>query len=110
MDGTLQGRHKQVPALTLLPDVQAVVAGRTVRAEGKADVPAQPRLQGHDLSFRRLVAGGLLGPLPALLYIVGSYHLYLRTQKPYRCSARVMFVIFAAGWMVDETYHGFLAF
>ena len=59
------------------------------------------------VSFGRLVAGGLLGPLPALLYIVGTYHLYLRTQKPYRRSARVMFAIFAAGWMVDGAYHGF---
>ena len=59
------------------------------------------------VSFGRLVAGGLLGPLSALLYIVGAYHLYLRTQKPYRRSARVMFAIFAAGWMVDGAYHGF---
>lgn len=59
------------------------------------------------VSFGRLVAGGLLGPLSAVLYIVGLYHLYLRTQEPYRRSARVMFAIFVVGYMVDGAYHAF---
>ena len=60
-----------------------------------------------NVSFGRLVAGGLLGPLSAVLYIVGLYHLYLRTQEPYRRSARVMFAIFIVGYMVDGAYHAF---
>ena len=46
--------------------------------ENFANMHDELLLSMGSVSFRRLVAGGLLGPLPALLYIVGSYHLYLR--------------------------------
>lgn len=60
-----------------------------------------------NVSFERLVAGGLLGPLAAVLYVVGLYQLYLRTQEVYRHSARVMFALFALSYAVGGAYHAF---
>lgn len=59
------------------------------------------------VSFGRLVAGGLLGPLAAVLYVVGLYHLYLRTRKPYWGFARLMYAFFALGHVVGGAYHAF---
>ena len=37
--------------------------------------------------LERLIAGGIIGPLAAVLYIIGFYHLFLRVKKARRKTA-----------------------
>lgn len=57
--------------------------------------------------LERLIAGGLVGPVAALLCIVGFYHLFLRVKNSRRKTARWMLAIFSVSMGIGGTYHAF---
>ncbi|RRD59198.1 DUF6796 family protein [Tannerella forsythia] len=60
-----------------------------------------------NVSFGRLVAGGLLGPLAAVLYVIGFYHLYLLIKDVWRKTAGLMFACFSVSMMIGGAFHAF---
>lgn len=59
------------------------------------------------VSFERLVAGGLVGPVAAFLCVVGFYHLFLRTKGTRKKTARWMLAIFSVSMIIGGAYHAF---
>lgn len=57
--------------------------------------------------LERLVAGGIIGPLAAVLYIIGFYHLFLRVKKERRKTACWMLASLSVSIIVGGAYHAF---
>ncbi|KGL49072.1 DUF6796 family protein [Porphyromonas cangingivalis] len=55
----------------------------------------------------RLFAGGIVAPFAMALYLVGFYHLYLRTKDPYKEWGRWTFVLLGMGILCSGAYHAF---
>lgn len=60
-----------------------------------------------NVSLARLIAGGILGPLAACLYIVGFYHIYLTVKDSYKIQGKVMLTIFSISIIVGGAFHAF---
>jgi len=57
------------------------------------------------VSMRRLLVGGIIGPIAAFLYIAGFYHVYLNIQRAGRKSAIIVFVSSSLLMIIGGTYH-----
>ncbi|WP_373801629.1 DUF6796 family protein, partial [Bacteroides heparinolyticus] len=57
--------------------------------------------------LERLIAGGIIGPLAAVLYIIGFYHLFLRVKKERRKTACWMLASLSVSIIVGGAYHAF---
>lgn len=57
--------------------------------------------------LERLIAGGIIGPLAAVLYIIGFYHLFLRVKKARRKTACWMLASLSVSIIVGGAYHAF---
>lgn len=57
--------------------------------------------------LERLIAGGLVGPVAALLCIAGFYHLFLRVKSTRRKTARWMLALFSFSMVMGGAYHAF---
>jgi hypothetical protein len=58
-----------------------------------------------DASLGRIFAGGILGPIGALLYIVGFWHVYLNTKQGWILAAKLVFICCTAMIVLGGTYH-----
>ena len=61
------------------------------------------------VSTKRLYAGGILGPVSALLYCVGYYHLVLITDEKYALAGWILFLINCLGIICGGAYHSHCA-
>ncbi len=61
------------------------------------------------VSQERLMAGGLLGPISAFLYMIGFYHIYLRI-KPGNKIARVFIGLLCFGIVYGGAFHSHFTF
>lgn len=59
------------------------------------------------IPLERLSIGGLLGPLAAILYIIGFYHLFLRIKKTRKKTAFGMYVCLSISIFFGGSYHAF---
>ncbi|WP_373728530.1 DUF6796 family protein, partial [Bacteroides heparinolyticus] len=57
--------------------------------------------------LERLFVGGLMGPLAAVLYIIGFYHLYLRVKTAKRTTAFWMYVSLSLSVLIGGAFHAF---
>lgn len=57
--------------------------------------------------LERLTVGGLLGPLAAILYIIGFYHLFLRVKYARRKTASWMLAFLSISVIFGGAYHAF---
>lgn len=60
-----------------------------------------------NVSFERLAAGGILGPLTACLYMIGFYHIYLSIKEPRKTLAKIVFVALSVSIIFGGAYHAF---
>ena len=58
-----------------------------------------------EASLGRLFAGGVLGPIGALIYIVGFWHIYLNTKQAGKTAALLVFIGCASMIVIGGTYH-----
>ena len=58
-----------------------------------------------DASAARLFAGGILGPIGALLYIIGFFHVYQNTRQVWETAAKVVFGGCVAVMVIGGAYH-----
>lgn len=57
--------------------------------------------------LERLFAGGLMGPLAAVLYIIGFYHLFLRIKKTRKKTAFWMYASLSLSILIGGAFHAF---
>ena len=57
------------------------------------------------LSKKRLMLGGLIGPLAAFLYCIGFYHIVLITAEQYRILSFAAFLLCCMGIIAGGAYH-----
>lgn len=57
------------------------------------------------IDWARLTAGGLLGPLGAVLYMFGYFQIYLTVKEEHKRTAAVVFVLLSVGIVVGGAYH-----
>lgn len=60
-----------------------------------------------EIPFGRLVIGGMIGPLAAILYTAGFYHLLLRVEKTSRKVSWLVFSILTISMIIGGAYHAF---
>ncbi|MBQ9239653.1 MAG: hypothetical protein IJ191_10175 [Treponema sp.] len=56
-------------------------------------------------SERRIIAGGILGPIAAFLYCIGCMHFYFVFRLEYRFIAFVLGILFVFGCIIGGAYH-----
>ncbi|MBU1700291.1 MAG: hypothetical protein KJ970_00395 [Candidatus Eisenbacteria bacterium] len=56
-------------------------------------------------SLARIYVGGLLGPVGAMLYLAGFWHIYLNTRQAGRFAARMILVGLTAMIVTGSAYH-----
>ncbi|MBO4919813.1 MAG: hypothetical protein J5365_06610, partial [Erysipelotrichaceae bacterium] len=57
------------------------------------------------LPKKRLMLGGLIGPLAAFLYCIGFYHIVLITEEQYRILSYAAFLLCCMGIIAGGAYH-----
>ena len=57
------------------------------------------------VEWSRLTAGGLLGPLGAILYLFGYFQVYLTIKSEHKTKAAAIFLLLAIGIIVGGAYH-----
>ncbi len=63
-----------------------------------------------NLPFRRVMIGGLIGPIAAFLYCIRFYHIVLITDNSYRIHAIFSFLLCCLGIIIGGTYHSHCAY
>jgi len=58
-----------------------------------------------EASLGRLFAGGILGPIGALIYIVGFWHVYLNTKQAGKIAAKIVFIGCTSMMVIGGTFH-----
>ena len=62
------------------------------------------------LPAKRIMAGGMIGPVAAFLYCVGFYHIVLLTDKQAHALAMVAFLLCCFGIITGGAYHSHCAY
>ncbi len=62
------------------------------------------------LSTRRVMAGGMVGPIAAFLYCVGFYHIVLMTNEQTHTLAMAAFLLSCFGIITGGAYHSHCAY
>ena len=62
-----------------------------------------------EMPIDRLIAGGVLGPVAAIFYIIGAYYLYEVFKKTNRTVALVSFGLLAVFLLIAGAYHAVFA-
>ncbi|MCG8505768.1 MAG: hypothetical protein MI755_14280 [Sphingomonadales bacterium] len=57
------------------------------------------------VDWARLTAGGLLGPLGAVLYLFGYFQIYLTVKEEHKRQAAAVFLLLGTGIIVGGAYH-----
>lgn len=63
-----------------------------------------------ELPKKRVMAGGMVGPVSAFLYCVGFYHMVLMTDESMRTLAMAAFLISCFGIITGGAYHSHCAY
>jgi hypothetical protein len=63
----------------------------------------------RNASQTRLLIGGLLGPIGAMLYIPGFWHVHLNTMQNSRSVSRIIFICLTCMMLFGGTFHGLWA-
>ena len=77
--------------------------------------PAEERINAiidvmKALPVRRVIAGGMIGPVAAFLYCVGFYHIVLMTDEPSHMLAMAAFLLSCFGIITGGAYHSHCAY
>ena len=62
------------------------------------------------LPAKRVMAGGMIGPVAAFLYCVGFYHIVLMTDEQAHTLAMAAFLLFGFGIITGGAYHSHCAY
>jgi hypothetical protein len=70
-----------------------------------AEFPEHSRILMGEIPLLRLMIGGAIGPVAALLYALGFWHVYLAVRDGGKVLAALIFSAFASMMTVGGTYH-----
>src|SRR4030043_1214657 len=63
------------------------------------------QIVANDSSQIRLFIGGILGPIGAMLYIAGFWHIYLNTKQYSRFGSIIIFISLSCMMFLGGAYH-----
>ena len=62
-------------------------------------------LRMSTMPINRLIAGGLIGPMASIFFILGGYLFYILFKPVNKVLASILFALFAIIYMLAGTYH-----
>ena len=79
--------------------------GEGVDAKAKAIIAVMSKIPS-----KRLIAGGLIGPVAAFLYCIGFYHIIFISDENARIVATIAFLLLCLGIITGGAYHSHCAY
>jgi hypothetical protein len=81
----------------------------------EANTPIEQKLEAitqvmKNISQKRLICGGMLGPIASFIYCIGYYHIILMCDEKYQFLAIIAYLCLCLGIIVGGTYHSHCAY